>query len=577
MKTPALLFLGALLIYSLCPPFTSNDSFYTVPTALAILHHGTTAVDEFVPIAPAASHYAVECVPPHGPAVSYDAANGCPGGHWYNAYPLGPSLLALPFIAIIQLIASAISTLFPRAHFLIAQPVISAFLRGDLFGAHQLAELWSAAPIAALSALFVYLTTLRFLPRRQALLLALIFAFGTTQWSTASRSLWQHGPSVLCLALTLYLLLQPRPEFAAIPLALSFIARPSNFIAVAVLTVYVAVHHRDRLLRFLACAAPVAALFFLYNLTVLHSLLPRYFHAGVQTSKPWLWGVAMNLVSPSRGLLIFTPVFLFAIAGAALAFTRPFRLPLACYLTVIVLCHAALLGNYWGGHCYGPRYFSDMAPFLIFLLIPAAQYWNKLGVNELADNELAGNKPGSNKLGPNKLGSNKLDSNDLAVNKRAANKPAPNKLAPNNLAANQLADDKPADNKLTANLAPNNLAPNNLAAKQLADDKPADNKLTANKLTANKLAPNNLAANQLAADSLAANQLAGNKPGGAGFSLRNILQAAFLATAAWGLLLHAEGAISVKAQNWNDTPNEIDRHMDRVWSWSDPQWLRGLK
>src|SRR5262249_54392262 len=28
---------------------------------------------------------------------------------------------------------------------------------------------------------------------------------------------------------------------------------------------------------------------------------------------------------------------------------------------------------WWGGHCYGPRMFSDMVPFLTYLLAPAAE------------------------------------------------------------------------------------------------------------------------------------------------------------------------------------------------------------
>ena len=46
------LFFGVLLVYSICPPFISYDSYWSVPTALSIIRHGSTAVDEFVPSAP---------------------------------------------------------------------------------------------------------------------------------------------------------------------------------------------------------------------------------------------------------------------------------------------------------------------------------------------------------------------------------------------------------------------------------------------------------------------------------------------------------------------------------------------
>jgi hypothetical protein len=46
--------------------------------------------------------------------------------------------------------------------------------------------------------------------RRWAFAVAMVFAFGTAAWSTASRGLWQHGPSMLCLAVAAYLAMRSR-------------------------------------------------------------------------------------------------------------------------------------------------------------------------------------------------------------------------------------------------------------------------------------------------------------------------------------------------------------------------------
>lgn len=432
--------MGVLLVYSVCPPFTSYDSYYTVPTMLSLLRHGSFAVDAFVPAAPAVADFGLDCVPPHGKAIPYDAVRGCPGGHVYSFYPIGTTLLALPAAAAVMTVSKAIAAAFPGAHHLIKQPAIAAFLNGDPLGSYQLIELWSGAFIGALAACVVYRTALRFLPPRQALFVVLIFAFGTTQWSTASRALWQHGPSVLLLAVALDLLLEGRIAIAALPLAAAFITRPSNFIAVALLTIYVAAHHRALLPRFLLWASPVAALFFIHNLSALHSLWPRYYSASAPAFVPWLWGFTANLFSPSRGLLVFTPVVLFAAAGMVLAIRNRWCFPLAAYLVAIIASHAILIGWYWSGHSYGPRYFADMAPFLVFFLIPAIQYWNKL---------LRG-------------------------------------------------------------------------------------------------------------------------------SARRSLKWAFLALAGWGILVHGEGAVSARAQLWNEKPAEVDQHIDRIWDWRDAQFLRGL-
>ena len=66
------LFLAVWFVYSVCPPFTTFDSYYVVPTALSLIERHSTAVDPaVVDAAPAVSHYAVECVPPSGPAVPF--------------------------------------------------------------------------------------------------------------------------------------------------------------------------------------------------------------------------------------------------------------------------------------------------------------------------------------------------------------------------------------------------------------------------------------------------------------------------------------------------------------------------
>src|SRR5206468_3169777 len=84
------IFFIALIVYAVCPPFNSYDSYWTVPTALSLLEHGTTAVDPFVPDSPEISHYALQCVPENGPAQTnaqthaQTNAQTCPNGHWYN-------------------------------------------------------------------------------------------------------------------------------------------------------------------------------------------------------------------------------------------------------------------------------------------------------------------------------------------------------------------------------------------------------------------------------------------------------------------------------------------------------------
>ena len=90
------------LIYSVCPPFLSYDSYWTVATAVSLVENGTTRVDRFVPAAPPQADYGVECVPARGRPSPKSAAEGCRGGHWYSYFPLGTPVLVLPLLGLLK-------------------------------------------------------------------------------------------------------------------------------------------------------------------------------------------------------------------------------------------------------------------------------------------------------------------------------------------------------------------------------------------------------------------------------------------------------------------------------------------
>jgi len=73
------------------------------------------------------------------------------------------------------------------------------------------------------------------------------------------------------------------------------------------------------------------------------------------------------LVSPSRGLLIFSPVVLVALAGVGAAIRgRASRLEFWCVLAAAA--QFLVYGSYsvwWGGHTFGPRYMIDVLPLLV--------------------------------------------------------------------------------------------------------------------------------------------------------------------------------------------------------------------
>ena len=86
--------------------------------------------------------------------------------------------------------------------------------------------------LAALSVAFMYVCLVQVCARqRAAVFFTLNFAFATAVWSANSRTLNQHGASVLFLAASMALLLTRRPRFvmvAGLTLSLAVVTRPTT-------------------------------------------------------------------------------------------------------------------------------------------------------------------------------------------------------------------------------------------------------------------------------------------------------------------------------------------------------------
>jgi hypothetical protein len=163
-------------------------------------------------------------------------------------------------------------------------------------------------------------------------------------------------------------------QFASIPLAFSFVVRPTNALSIVGLSLFVAICHRRVLLQYLAWSLVVVVPFVWYNLWLYHAILPPYFSPQkIGATVHLLEGLAGTLISPSRGLLVYSPVFLFAVFGMMLALRRAEGRLLNVILVAVVVTHWFVISSFpdwYGGHCYGPRYFTDVVPFLVYFLVP---------------------------------------------------------------------------------------------------------------------------------------------------------------------------------------------------------------
>jgi hypothetical protein len=91
---------------------------------------------------------------------------------------------------------------------------------------------------------------------------------------------------------------------------------------------------------------------------------------------PLVTGLAGLLLSPSRGLLVFSPILGFAFAGVYLAWTRSewkrIR-PLSIAALIILLVEAKHF-DWWGGWSFGYRHIVDLTIVFALFLIPIAKW-----------------------------------------------------------------------------------------------------------------------------------------------------------------------------------------------------------
>ncbi|MDD5111338.1 MAG: hypothetical protein PHG85_02205 [Candidatus Altiarchaeota archaeon] len=239
----------------------------------------------------------------------------------------------------------------------------------------------SAALMTILSALFLYWTIRRMSGDRIASVITLVYSIGTANWFVSGQDLWQHGPGVLFIAVTLYLFERGKSEvkyvkYAGFALSWLVAVRPPNLLIALVLSAYVFMEYRREFWKFLLCAMPVAVMLLAYSSAYLHSafLLGQLRQPTEIGTMPLLDGLMALLFSPNRGLFVFSPALILSIAGIAYEYLGKKGSMQMRYYSIAVAAAVLLWSTYWGWHggaCYGPRVLIETLPFLcVFLVVP---------------------------------------------------------------------------------------------------------------------------------------------------------------------------------------------------------------
>ncbi len=255
----SVVFFTIFLAYITSPIITPYDSRWSVHTSMSIIQEGNTDLDEYKDELIENEYYVVEKI----------------GDHYYSVFPVGTSLLAVPFVAIANSIFEPLILLIPSLDGLFKKKLAQHGIQVDelqFINIYPAVELVTASLFCAGTAVVIFLIAGFRLPTAYSLLVVFIFAFCTSSWSTSSRALWQHGPSMLMLSFVLYLLIIAKKNrnyicYLAVPLSLAFIIRPTNAIPVFFISLYVFIKYRQYFLKYLLLALPFALLYFAYNPT----------------------------------------------------------------------------------------------------------------------------------------------------------------------------------------------------------------------------------------------------------------------------------------------------------------------
>jgi hypothetical protein len=309
-------------------------------------------------------------------------------GYWFergkhgvvSVYGFGPPLAAMPVYEVFDAVVW-------RGHWTENRLLVVGKVAGAL--------------MTALTAVLLAITTRRFAPFGAALAVGLVFALCSPAWSVTSQALWKHSPAVFLISAGLAMSVWPadaRPPpllvaLSALPLAFSVWCRENLALVVLAAAIYIFWLRGKKVASLFAVLAGVVAAGFvtlnvmhfgapLHSATVAHgAAVVRQQGAGLWDTPLWL-GVYGLFLSPSRGLLVYAPIFLASFWGAWLGIRNGER-PTWIFLTVaavLTIAPSLKWHFWWGGASYGPRLMVDAVPFLVLLMVPI---WPRTGASHL--------------------------------------------------------------------------------------------------------------------------------------------------------------------------------------------------
>ncbi|MFC1722210.1 hypothetical protein ACFL0C_01025 [Patescibacteria group bacterium] len=293
------------------------------------------------------------------------------GPHYITAFPIISGLLALPIFALPLMFGMSISWL----------------------NVTVLSHLTSAITVGLSgSILFIFLSKHLLKDRKKVFLLTLIYLFGTINYALVSQALWQHGALQLFIILSLYYLYEKKWFMTGLTVGLAVLSRPTAIYFVP----FVFLIFINQLIEEISDIkinkrqlTNILIYFFGLLLTFLFfAWYTKRFYLNIsnngysdQILVNWLSrfpeGFLGLWLSPSKGILVYSPIFIFSLIGIYLLFKNKEWKKKSSFIYIasfgLVVTHTLILGkwkHWYGGWSFGYRMAADVIPFLIISMIP---------------------------------------------------------------------------------------------------------------------------------------------------------------------------------------------------------------
>jgi hypothetical protein len=343
----------SIVIFSSSPikGYRTSDPLGTLLVSQSILKHGTVKLD----------NYSQDILD------RFDWQIFTRNGHTFYSYPLGTSFYMIPFVAIANL-----------THMDMEKKDHEIVLQGGL-----------AALSATLALLLIYLLARCYFAPPVSLFLTLILTFGSAVSSTLALALWNMNLSVLFLLWSLLLLVRDNmgikklnPYLLGFLLFSAFFCRPTTAIFIFVVMAYLFIKNRIAFFKSALIVLPCLAALLLFSINVYHYVYPSNYDfkfTGYSVFNNFRWEALYgHLLSPSRGLLVYSPFLVLSFARIFIFFKKTSRNLLLWAMFLGFVLHLYLLSTWemwWGGGGFGYRLLSDSYPYLVFITIVVFQYF----------------------------------------------------------------------------------------------------------------------------------------------------------------------------------------------------------